>query len=202
MGREREDVNVSAISRRDPQFLLRQGFCHPRHDLVVSISTLEAVAAAVLLVLAGTKHEAAEPAHQADGAERRLRRLAASFQPPPGFGVIDFDVPPPVPGEPIEYVDAYEFREPPPRIMMVPPPAYIVDLPPPRRRTRRRCSPSRPPVPPTRRRGARWTRPIRSGGPGFAKRSAGLRLAAAGIPSVIHPATSSAPTQTMTSCWD
>ena len=50
-------------------------------------------------------------------AERRLRRLAASFQPPPGFGVIDFDVPPPVPGEPIEYVDAYEFREPPPRIM-------------------------------------------------------------------------------------
>ena len=29
------------ISRCDPQFLLRQGFCHPRHDLVVSISTLE-----------------------------------------------------------------------------------------------------------------------------------------------------------------
>src|SRR5258705_11904194 len=27
--------------RCDPQFLRREGFCHPRHDLVVSISTLE-----------------------------------------------------------------------------------------------------------------------------------------------------------------
>ena len=27
----------------DPQFLRREGFCHPRHDLVVSISTLEVV---------------------------------------------------------------------------------------------------------------------------------------------------------------
>ena len=68
-------------------------------------------------------------------AERRLRRLSASFQPPPGFGAVEFDVPPPIEGEPVEYVDAYEFRERPPRIMMAPPPAYIVDLPPPRRRT-------------------------------------------------------------------
>ena len=29
------------IRRCAPQFLLRQGLCHPRHDLVVSISTLE-----------------------------------------------------------------------------------------------------------------------------------------------------------------
>jgi hypothetical protein len=29
------------IRRCDPQFLRREGFCHPRHDLVVSISTLE-----------------------------------------------------------------------------------------------------------------------------------------------------------------
>ena len=29
------------ISRCDPQFLLREAFCHPRHDLVVSISALE-----------------------------------------------------------------------------------------------------------------------------------------------------------------
>ena len=29
------------IRRRGPQFFLREGFCHPRHDLVVSISTFE-----------------------------------------------------------------------------------------------------------------------------------------------------------------
>ena len=68
-------------------------------------------------------------------AERRLRRLSAAFQPPPGFGAMEIDVPPPIEGEPVEYVDAYEFREPPPRIMMAPPPRYIIDLPPPRRRT-------------------------------------------------------------------
>lgn len=29
------------VRRCDSEFLLREGFCHPRHDLVVSISTLE-----------------------------------------------------------------------------------------------------------------------------------------------------------------
>ncbi len=68
-------------------------------------------------------------------AERRLRRLQASFGPPPGFGGIEFDdVPMPLMGEPVEYIEVYRVGPPPPRRLIGPPPAFFVSLPPPRPR--------------------------------------------------------------------
>jgi len=70
----------------------------------------------------------------ANDARRRLRRLAADAEPPPGFAPIDFaGMPPPLAREP---------RNPPmgaprpqavvPRNLIAPPPAYLANLPPPR----------------------------------------------------------------------
>ena len=40
----------------------------------------------------------------ASDARRRLRRLSVGFAPPPGFAPVEFyDVPPPLPDEPVEY---------------------------------------------------------------------------------------------------
>jgi uncharacterized caspase-like protein len=79
-------------------------------------------------------------AHSYD-ARRRLRELAAAFEPPPDFTVIEYDVPPPPPDE-IIYVERpvlvfddpdFDFAPPPPPpvIFLPPPPVYLVDLPPP-----------------------------------------------------------------------
>lgn len=79
-------------------------------------------------------------AHSYD-ARRRLRELAAAFEPPPSFEVIDYDVPPPPPEE-IVYVERpvlvfddpdFDFAPPPPPpvFFLPPPPVYFVDLPPP-----------------------------------------------------------------------
>ena len=79
-------------------------------------------------------------AHSYD-AHRRLRELAAAFEPPPSFEVIEYDVPPPPPDE-IVYVERpvlvfddpdFDFVPPPPPpvIFLPPPPVYFVDLPPP-----------------------------------------------------------------------
>jgi uncharacterized caspase-like protein len=79
-------------------------------------------------------------AHSYD-ARRRLRALAAAFEPPPSFEVIEYDVPPPPPDE-IIYVERpvlvfddpdFDFVPPPPPPVMFlpPPPVYFVDLPPP-----------------------------------------------------------------------
>jgi uncharacterized caspase-like protein len=79
-------------------------------------------------------------AHSYD-ARRRLRELAAAFEPPPSFEVIEYDVPPPPPDEivyverPVLVFDDPEFDfvppPPPPVIFLPPPPVYFIDLPPP-----------------------------------------------------------------------
>ena len=79
-------------------------------------------------------------AHSYD-ARRRLHELAAAFEPPPTFEVIEYDVPPPPPDE-IVYVDRpvlvfddpdFDFAPPPEPsvIFLPPPPVYFIDLPPP-----------------------------------------------------------------------
>jgi uncharacterized caspase-like protein len=79
-------------------------------------------------------------AHSYD-ARRRLRELAAAFEPPPDFTVIEYDVPPPPPDE-IVYVErpvlvfddpdfAFAPPPPPPVIFLPTPPVYLIDLPPP-----------------------------------------------------------------------
>lgn len=68
----------------------------------------------------------------ASDAERRLRRLAAELEPPPDFAPVEFyDVPPPLPGEPVEYVAFYPPAPPPPIILIGPQPVYFARLPPP-----------------------------------------------------------------------
>jgi uncharacterized caspase-like protein len=77
----------------------------------------------------------------ADDARRRLAFLSATFDPPPSFAVVDYDVPPPPPDEiiyverPVLVFDDPEFAfappPPPPVIFLPPPPIYFVDLPPP-----------------------------------------------------------------------
>ncbi|WP_188519612.1 caspase family protein [Alsobacter metallidurans] len=72
-------------------------------------------------------------------AERRLGRLAAALQPPPGFEVLDYDVPPPPPDEFVYFErpvlmfadPVYDLPPPPPLAYLEPIPAYFVDLPPP-----------------------------------------------------------------------
>ena len=60
-------------------------------------------------------------------ARRRLRRLSAAFAPPPGFAPVEFyDVPPPLAGEPVEYIYIERYAgPPPPRILIAPPPAFF-----------------------------------------------------------------------------
>ena len=79
-------------------------------------------------------------AHSYD-ARRRLRELAAAFEPPPSFEVVEYDVPPPLPDEmvyverPVLVFDDPDFDfvppPPPPVIFLPPPPVYFIDLPPP-----------------------------------------------------------------------
>ena len=75
--------------------------------------------------------------HVAD-ARRRLSTFAAALEPPPSFGPIVYDVPPPPPAE-IIYVDrpvlvfsdpVFGFEPPPPVVFLAPVPAYL-DFPPP-----------------------------------------------------------------------
>jgi Caspase domain len=69
----------------------------------------------------------------AGDAERRLRRLAAVFEPPPHFALLAFDdVPPPLPAEPVEYVVVVPPAPPPPVVLIGPPPPLFVNLSPPR----------------------------------------------------------------------
>ena len=71
-------------------------------------------------------------AHAAD-ARRRLAHLAAAFEPPPQFTLIDYDVPPPPPDEAVYYErpvlifddPVFAFAPPPP------PPVYFLEPPPP-----------------------------------------------------------------------
>ena len=74
-------------------------------------------------------------------ARRRLAELAAAYDPPPSFAMIDYDVPPPPPEE-IIYVDRpvfvfddpeFDFAPPPPPplYILAPPPPDFVVLPPP-----------------------------------------------------------------------
>jgi uncharacterized caspase-like protein len=74
-------------------------------------------------------------------ARRRLAELAAAYEPPPSFAMIDYDVPPPPPEE-IIYVDRpvfvfddpeFDFAPPPPPpvYFLTPPPPDFVVLPPP-----------------------------------------------------------------------
>ncbi len=74
-------------------------------------------------------------------ARRRLAELAAAYDPPPSFAMIDYDVPPPPPEE-IIYVDRpvfvfddpeFDFAPPPPPpvYILAPPPPDFVILPPP-----------------------------------------------------------------------
>ena len=71
-------------------------------------------------------------AHAAD-ARRRLAHLAAAFEPPPQFTMIDYDVPPPPPDEAVYYErpvlifddPVFAFAPPPP------PPVYFLEPPPP-----------------------------------------------------------------------
>jgi len=74
-------------------------------------------------------------------ARRRLAELAAAYEPPPSFAMIDYDVPPPPPEE-IIYVDRpifvfddpeFDFAPPPPPpvYFLAPPPPDFVVLPPP-----------------------------------------------------------------------
>jgi len=74
-------------------------------------------------------------------ARRRLAELAAAYEPPPSFAMIDYDVPPPPPEELI-YVDRpvfvfddpeFDFAPPPPPpvYFLAPPPPDFVVLPPP-----------------------------------------------------------------------
>jgi uncharacterized caspase-like protein len=76
-----------------------------------------------------------------DDARRRLSYLSATFEPPPRFTVITYDVPPPPPEEVI-YVErrvlvfddpdfGFAPPPPPPIIFLPPRPVYFVDLPPP-----------------------------------------------------------------------
>ena len=78
--------------------------------------------------------------HAAD-ARRRLAFLAAAFEPPPSFSLIEYDVPPPPPDE-IVYVERpvlifddpyYDFPPPPPLLVVFvpPPPPEFIFLPPP-----------------------------------------------------------------------
>jgi uncharacterized caspase-like protein len=79
-------------------------------------------------------------AHSYD-ARRRLRVLAAAFEPSSSFEAIEYDVPPPPPDEiiyiarPVLVFDDPEFDfvppPPPPVIFLPPPPVYFIDLPPP-----------------------------------------------------------------------
>jgi uncharacterized caspase-like protein len=65
-------------------------------------------------------------------ARRRLRRLAAAFEPPPDFAPVAFtDVPLPLPDEPPTYVVVYSVYAPPPPIILIKRPRrIIVRLPP------------------------------------------------------------------------
>ena len=74
-------------------------------------------------------------------ARRRLAELAAAYDPPPSFAIIDYEVPPPPPEE-IIYVDRpvfvfddpeFDFAPPPPSplYILAPPPPDFVILPPP-----------------------------------------------------------------------
>ncbi|MEZ5788561.1 MAG: caspase family protein [Xanthobacteraceae bacterium] len=64
--------------------------------------------------------------------ERRLHRFSAPFQPPPDFVPIEFaDVPPPLPDEPVLFVEYVPLAPPPPIILIAPRPTYFVNLPPP-----------------------------------------------------------------------
>jgi uncharacterized caspase-like protein len=74
-------------------------------------------------------------------ARRRLAELAAAYEPPPSFAMIDYDVPPPPPEE-IIYVDRpvfvfddpeFDFAPPPPPpvYFLAPPPPDFMILPPP-----------------------------------------------------------------------
>ncbi len=77
----------------------------------------------------------------APDARRRLAFLAAAFEPPPSFGLIDYDVPPPPPDD-FVYVDrpvlvfddpVFAFLPPPPLLVffLPPPPPEFIALPPP-----------------------------------------------------------------------
>ncbi len=77
----------------------------------------------------------------APDARRRLAFLAAAFEPPPSFALIDYDVPPPPPDE-FVYVDrpvlvfsdpVFGFLPPPPLLVffLPPPPPEFIALPPP-----------------------------------------------------------------------
>ncbi|HEY6254816.1 MAG TPA: caspase domain-containing protein [Xanthobacteraceae bacterium] len=79
--------------------------------------------------------------HVAD-ARRRLAQLAAAFDPPPRFAMIDYDVPPPPPDEVVYYErpvlvfddPVFGFAPPPPPpiyFLAPPPPEFIVLAPPP-----------------------------------------------------------------------
>ena len=79
-------------------------------------------------------------AHAAD-ARRRLAHLAAAFEPPPQFTMIDYDVPPPPPDEAVYYerpvlifddpIFAFAPPPPPPVYFLEPPPPEFVALEPP-----------------------------------------------------------------------
>ena len=75
-------------------------------------------------------------------ARRRLAQLAAAFDPPPRFAVIDYDVPPPPPDEVVYYErpvlvfddPVFAFAPPPPPpvyFLPPPPPEFVVLAPPP-----------------------------------------------------------------------
>ncbi len=79
----------------------------------------------------------------APDAERRLRRLSAAFAPPPGFAPIEFvGVPPPLPGEPVLFIDTLAPGPPPPFRLIGPPPAIYLNLAPPRPRGATRTLPA------------------------------------------------------------
>ncbi len=81
-------------------------------------------------------------------AERRLRRLAAALAPPPDFAPVEFyDVPPPLPDEPADYVAFYPAAPPPPPILIEPPPVFFVHLRPPPPRPGPRILPMPAPFP-------------------------------------------------------
>lgn len=65
-------------------------------------------------------------------AERRLRRLASPFRPPPGFVPVEFmGVPPAMLGEPVEIVEYYPAAPPPPIFLIGPRPVFYDRMPPP-----------------------------------------------------------------------
>lgn len=84
----------------------------------------------------------------APDAERRLRRLAAPFAPPPSFVPVEFvGVPLPLVGEPVSYVLMLPPAPPPPVRLIAPRPAIFVNLPPPPPRAGPRLLPAVAPLP-------------------------------------------------------